>query len=454
MKVRSVLTWFAVLGAVWGSSTAAAQEHPARRVASIVSVAIEEYGKAVDAQGHLLSAQELQETTDFLVDARRAAERLSGANAAAARKLLDSLAAAVTARRPPAALDSLEKRFAVLLGNEAKLELPRRQLDLVEGRSIYGRSCASCHGATGLGDGPAGTALNPHPPAIGTAAHMAERSPALTYRIVSVGIAGTPMAAFSGVLTSEQRWNVVAYLTSLRSTHGQQLEGEGLYLQRCASCHGVVGAGDGPLARALTKLPPEIGSVAWQVERSDAQLASVVLQGLPGSAMPPSHDLTPSQAVSVVAYLRTLPMKDRNGVAVAGADSMSAQSAARNVLVQLEQSLSAAKSGRPADAGDKAFDAYIAFEPIEGTARAKNPGLVASMERQFADFKAAVRSNDIRAAERSRDAIETSLPEVVALTAPSGSGVEAFWQSFLIILREGFEAILVIGAIVAFLIRT
>jgi high-affinity iron transporter len=76
------------------------------------------------------------------------------------------------------------------------------------------------------------------------------------------------------------------------------------------------------------------------------------------------------------------------------------------------------------------------------------------MERQFADFKAAVRSNDLRAAERSRDAIETTLPDVIALSAPTGSGVEAFWQSFLIILREGFEAILVIGAIVAFLLKT
>ena len=455
MRIRIILNRTLLLATCAGAVPAAAQEHPARRVANIVNVAVEEYGKAIGRDGRLISAQEYQEANDFLVDAKRAAERLSGATAVPARALLDSIAAAVAARRSPATLDSLQLRFAALLGNEAKLELPRGPLDLAEGKAIFRQSCATCHGAAGLGDGPAGARMHPRPPAIGTAVQMRGVTPALMFRITSIGIVGTPMAGFAGALTPEQRWNVVAYVNSLRTTHEQQLEGEGLFTQRCASCHGVSGAGDGALARSLTKLPPEIGTVAWQVEHSDEQIAAVVKEGLPGSAMPPSHDLTDAQAASVVAYVRTLPTKDRNGGTFAqSSDSMSAQAAARNVVAQLEQSLSAAKSGRPSDAGDKAFDAYIAFEPLERTARAKNPGLVSSMERQFAEFKVAVRSNDVRAAERVRDAIEATLPEVVALTAPPGSGSEAFWQSFLIIVREGFEAILVIGAIVAFLIKT
>src|SRR5260221_2491905 len=456
MTLSRIRKQIALLGACClAVSAARAQEHPARRVANIVSVAVEEYGKAVDAQGKLISAQEYQETNDFLTDARRAAERLSGDNAAAARALLDSVAAAGREKRPTAVLDSLEKRFAAVLGKEAQLELPAQPLDLAEGRTIYERSCASCHGMQGLGDGPAGRALTPPPPAIGSASPMHGVSPALMYRVVSVGVAGTPMAGFGASLTPIQRWNVVTYVTSLRATHAQRLEGEGLFTQRCTGCHGIVGAGDGPLARSLTKLPPEIGGVAFQVERSDEQLSAVVRDGVPGSAMPPSKDLSDAQVASMVAYLRTLPMKDRNAQALATTgDSASVTTARRTVLSLLEQALGQVRSGHQVDALDKAFDAYTAFEPLETTARAKNPGLVLTMERLFAEFKTAVRGNDLRQAEHVRDAIEATMPEIVALTAPAGSGVEAFWQSFLIILREGFEAILVVGAIVAILIKT
>jgi high-affinity iron transporter len=262
------------------------------------------------------------------------------------------------------------------------------------------------------------------------------------------------MVGFAGPLTPQQRWDVVSYVISLRASAQQVAEGEGLFLQQCASCHGATGAGDGEYAHALSKLPPEIGTFAWQVGRTDDSLATAMRDGLPGTAMPRARELTEPQIRSIVAYLRTLPARNGQAVAVATSADSGATGAARSVTALLEQALASVQLGRATEAGDKSFDAYLAFEPLEGPARAKNPGLVARMEKLFGDFKASVRANDVHGAEHARDVIEANLPAVVELTQPAGSAAEAFWQSFLIILREGFEAILVIGAVVAFLLKT
>jgi high-affinity iron transporter len=429
-----------------------AQEHPVRRLANIVSVAVVEYAKGVDAHGSLISSTELQEATDFLADALTQAARLPGERANA-RTLLDSLVAAVTARRPPDVVKALELRFAAALGSEAVLEMPTRVADPGQGRFLFARTCASCHGLTGRGDGPEARRLKPPPASIGDETTMHDVSPATMYRVLSVGIAGTPMIGYAASLTPDDRWNIVAYLTSLRSTPQRTAEGEGLYTQRCVQCHGALGMGDGALARTLSRMPQEVGSLSWQSSRTDRQLAQVVRDGVSGTAMPSSPDLLPSQVAGVVAYLRTLSFRNMPAaVTVASQDDPAA--AALSVLALLDASLTAARSGRTGDAGDRAFDAYIAFEPLETPARARNPGLVASMERSFAEFRAAARAGDVRLAERTRDDIEVNMPAVLKLTRPTGSGLEAFWQSFVIILREGLEAILVIGAIVAFLIKT
>ena len=426
-----------------------------RRVANIVSVAVEEYARGVDESGKLVLEIEYQEAVDFLADARSQAARLPGDRAAKALAVLDSIVAAVGARRSPSHVKELEQRFAGILGAEAALELPKSALDVAAGKQLYDGSCASCHGIAGAGNGPASRGMTPSPPAIGDAATMHDVSPATMYRVISVGIGGTPMPGYGGSMTAEQRWNIVSYLLSLRATPQQIAEGEGLYAQQnCLSCHGVNGAGDGPFARSLSRLPGEIGSLAFQAGRSDLELSRIVAGGIPGTAMPAARSLSTGQVRNVVAYLRTMPLETLPGGNGVVADASDADAIAQRVMALLGQALTAARGGRQSDAGDRAFDAYIAFEPMETRARSKSPGLVANMERHFADFRGAVRSGDLRAAERARDVIETTMPSVVQLTRPPGSGIEAFWQSFLIIFREGLEAILVIGAVVAFLLKT
>lgn len=461
-SVAAVLLPLLLLALPPVASAAAAQEAPGRRLANVVGVAVEEYRKAVDSRGRLTSDIEYAEAVDFLADARGVAGRLGGARAPAVRALLDSLSDAVRTTREPSAVAALHARFVEALGPEGALELPRAPLDLASGKRIYAQQCASCHGAVGLGDGPAARQGPVPAPAIGSAKVMHDVSPALTYRIVSVGVPGTTMPGWAGTLSSAERWNVVAYVTSLRANATAVGTGEGEFTQRCAGCHGVVGASDGPLTRTLSTLPPEIGSFTWQSERSDADIARVILEGLPGRAMPAQRDLSSDELSAVVAYVRTLAVDTARRVNGATAASTGdaedplprARETGRRVLAALDAALAEARLGRRQEAGDQAFDAYIAFEPLETAAGARDAGLVAAMERRFADFKGAVRAGDLRQAQRARDAIETGLPAIVALARPPASGWGAFYQSFLIILREGFEAILVIGAVVTLLVKT
>ncbi len=459
MRLRTILNkTLPLLAAVaLATGTLDAQEHPAKRLSSIVGVAVEEYGKGIDATGRMISDQEYQEAVDFLSNARAVAERLSGARAGAVRAELDSLSAAVAAKRTPAEIAEIHQRFTTALGAEGALELPRGELSIAAGKEIYQTNCASCHGQTGLGDGLEARGMDPPPPAIGDAATMADATPALLYRVISVGVPGTQMVAWGSTLTEQQRWEVVAYLQSLHATPAQVAEGEGLFVQSCSTCHGPTGGLDGAATRALSKLPPEIGSFAWQAEHSDVQIAAAIREGVAGSAMPGNPHISDDDVAKMVAYVRSLPL--RGGVvsianASRGVAASSGEAAAKAVLAKLDEALAAARSGRTDEASDRGFDAYIAFEPLESTARAKSPGLVASMERQFADFRGAVKAGDLRTAEKTRDGIEVNLPSVVELTRPTSGGWAAFLQSFLIIVREGFEAILVVGAVVAFLINT
>ena len=133
--------------------------------------------------------------------------------------------------------------------------------------------------------------------------------------------------------------------------------------------------------------------------------------------MPSFAALTPQDRWNIVNYVYA--MRGEKMVLPAAQTDVTAApgtAAGESVMALLDSALEFARAGRAADAGDRAFDAYIAFEPLETPARAKQPGLVSSMERHFAEFKSAVRRHDMEGARDARDAIALDLPAVIELT--------------------------------------
>jgi high-affinity iron transporter len=439
MRFRKQILLCGTVAALASPRILAAQEPPAKRLSAIVGVAVEEYSKGVDANGKIIASSELDEVTDFLKDAKDVANRLTSANAPSVRLVLDSLMAAAQRRVTPAELARIHSKFVAALGVEGALDLPTRAVNLAAGKTIFEKDCIQCHGPRGAGDGPLAKTIHPPPEAIGSASTMNGVSPALVYRVMSVGVAGTPMPAWAGTLSPDERWAVVAYVNSLRASDAERAAGATLLTSHCAGC--------------TSASPPELMRFAWQAEHSDSQLVAAITSGDAATGFRDGGRLSAIETRQTVAALRAAPLVAAPANAVAD-ETLSPSDAARHVVRLVDDALTAARASHQADAGDLAFDAYIAFEPLEGPARMRNPGLVADMERHFADFKGALKAGDLGAAETVRTKIEQGMPAILELSTPTSTTWGVFFESFVIIVREGFEAILVLGAIVAFLIKT
>lgn len=84
-----------------------------------------------------------------------------------------------------------------------------------KGKAIYSAQCVACHGANGLGDGPAAAAMNPKPRNF-TAVDgwKIGRKTANVFKTLSEGIPGTSMPGF-GSISAADRISLAHYVRSL-----------------------------------------------------------------------------------------------------------------------------------------------------------------------------------------------------------------------------------------------
>lgn len=103
-------------------------------------------------------------------------------------------------------------------------EPPETPESEARGKQIFAEmGCASCHGATGKGDGAAANWPglgddwgNPIRPADFASGRLkGAREPADIYRIFMTGLSGTPMPSFVDSLTPEKAWDLAHFIQSL-----------------------------------------------------------------------------------------------------------------------------------------------------------------------------------------------------------------------------------------------
>jgi mono/diheme cytochrome c family protein len=172
----------------------------------------------------------------------------------------------------------------VMLARDAE----RRKADLKRGEALFATNCASCHGATGAGDGPSAPSQFPHP----TNLKATRFSTAALTAAVTRGVPATAMPGYPDlpaddlraiVMFSQQLFDAAAHQPSAPPSVADQAQAKSLYAQNCAACHGATGAGDGPLAATAPRPPANFRSI--QPARSTA--AQIIADGVPATTMPP-----------------------------------------------------------------------------------------------------------------------------------------------------------------------
>jgi mono/diheme cytochrome c family protein len=86
---------------------------------------------------------------------------------------------------------------------------------IAKGKTLYTSQCASCHGATGLGDGKNAAPLNPKPSNLADASWKHGSSDGEIYTLIKDGSKNTSMRAYASRLSAEDLWNVVNYVRTL-----------------------------------------------------------------------------------------------------------------------------------------------------------------------------------------------------------------------------------------------
>lgn len=289
---------------------------------------------------------------------------------------------------------------------------PAKAPDTSNVQALYESECLSCHGMLGYGDGPLANSLEIPPSNFHDMERQYTRSIFDLYNTISLGVGGTPMPAFSH-LSDEQRW---ALATSVSRYSGNQQQ-------------------------------REMGKSLWQQGQLRDDFKS--LADLTSMSYAKAEELGKKENIdgkAVLVYLRSEP----------SVLDVTDNAALDTSIAMLEVSLQHAKAGDYKAAYKAALSAYLdGFELAEPSLVIIDKKLKLEIENEMISFRESSKVGNVEKMVEVQVTLVELLNKAKSLIGSNEmSSAAAFLGSFIILLREGVEAILVLAAIMAALIKT
>lgn len=413
MEPLCMRSWLAVVMFALCSVVAHADERAtAENILHTLDYLAVDYAGAV-ANGQVINAKEYDEQWEFTQRvAQQIAQIATRPEQAGLREQAQTLVSAVQTHNAADTVAKLCNELAANLIDEfAIVVAPRIQPDLTAAPALYAQNCARCHGASGAGNGELAAQLSPPPANLSDAARQQQRSVYSLYNTVSRGVDGTSMVAFTQ-LTDAQRWALAFYVSIFSATPEQVQRGK-------------------------------------QVLESGTQSKLITdMAGITGATPAALRASQGDDGVALLMYLRAHPEALLRNV-----------SAALDVsLRKLHASVAESRAGRKSNAYDAAVASYLqGYELVETQLRLAAPELAETIEEKMAEYREYLGGEQPvldQVTARAQE-LETLLEQ--AATQLSGSTMTPLmgaFSAFILLLREGVEAILVLSAIVAFLVKT
>lgn len=404
LKMSLILALFiTLLTPAISSASPDKSETTPRFVIHLLDYLAHDYGGAVE-HGKVISQSEYSEQKEFVLKVYEVSEALPEIKSeqkifekiTKLKKMIDTRAEAVDVGL--LARDIQKDLIVIAKVSPAPDEWP----NLSNGKKLFAQNCSTCHGQNGFGDGSGGEALTPKPANFHKKERMSEISAFHSYNTIRLGVPGTGMQGWNQ-FSDKEVWDLAFYVMSIRH---QELA-------------------NSPEAKKLSN--SDSVSLEEAATLSDNELKEKV-QG--------KDDKEKSLAI---ALLRNKDQTPSGGQYIGKAKSL------------LNDSLVAFNKKTPAsrdEAKSLALRAYLdGIEPVEPMIKANNPLLVAEIETAMGKVRKIIADpNGTSEALSSQIAATQEIFSEVEETiqAKELSFGVAFSGAFAIILREGFEAVLII----------